>query len=60
MDVLSYLEGVHGDGFGGVVRLVNAHQAIGKFKHVVSEADDDKLGILGTLLQLCSRKSDRP
>jgi hypothetical protein len=44
--------GVDCDCFGGVVSLIDAHQAIRQLKHVVAQADDDKLGVLGALLDI--------
>lgn len=42
--------GVDGATLGGVVRLVDANQAVGNFKHVVPQRDDNELGVLGLLL----------
>lgn len=41
---------VDGDTLGTVVRLVDPYQAVGQLKHVVAQADDDELGVLGPLL----------
>jgi len=41
---------VDGDTLGTVVCLVDPYQAVGQLKHVVTQADDDELGILGPLL----------
>ena len=45
------LPGVDGDCLCAVVRFVDADQTIGQFKHVVTQTDDDELGILGPLLR---------
>jgi len=41
---------VDGDTLGTVVCLVDPYQAVSQLKHVVTQADDDELGILGPLL----------
>lgn len=48
---LCYLVRVHCDGLGGVVCLVDPYQPVSQLKHVVTETDDDKLGVLGPLLR---------
>lgn len=40
------------DTLGHVVDLVDAHQPLGEFKHVVSQGNDDKLRVLGALLDV--------
>lgn len=49
-DALVEFVWVDGDTLGTVVRLVDTYQAVRQLKHVVTQADDDKLGILGPLL----------
>ena len=44
------LPGVDGDTLCTVVRFVNTHQSVGQFKHVVAQADNDKLSILCAFL----------
>lgn len=46
-----YLEWVNGHTLSSVVSLIDAHQAISKFKHVVAKADDDKLSVLCSFLK---------
>lgn len=41
---------VDGHGFGGVVGLVDADKAVGQLEHVVAQADDHELRVLGALL----------
>lgn len=43
---------VDGHRLGGVVSLVDADQAVCQLKHIVAQADDDKLGVLGALLDV--------
>ncbi len=45
-----YIPGVNSACLGSIVGLKDAHQSVGLFKHVITKADDNKLGILGTLL----------
>ena len=49
---LSYVERINSHSLGAVVCLINPHQAVSQLKHVVSKANDDKLGILGPLLMI--------
>lgn len=52
---------------GGVVCLVDAHQAVSQLKHVVAQRDDDKLRVLsallnvvahdGHILEICSKQA---
>ena len=42
---------VNGNGLGGVVSLVNPDKSVSKFKHVVTETNDDELSILSSLLK---------
>ena len=44
--------GVDRHRLGGVVRLVDAHQPVCQFKHVVAQADDHELRVLGPLLDV--------
>jgi len=46
----SKLVRVDGDTLGGIVGLIDAHQTIGQLEHVITEGDDDELGVLGPLL----------
>lgn len=41
---------IDGDRLSGVVGLVDSHEAVGQLKHVVAQADDYELRILGALL----------
>ena len=43
---------VDGDAVGGVVGLVDAYQPVCQLEHVVSQGDDDELGVLGPLLDV--------
>ena len=45
------LPGINGDTLGAVVSFVYTHQSVGQFKHVVAQADNDELSILGALLR---------
>ena len=38
--------------------LVDADEAVGELKHVVAERDDDKLGVLGALLDVVGYDGD--
>jgi len=40
------------DRLGGIVCLVDADQAVRQLKHVVAQADDNKLRVLGPLLDV--------
>lgn len=42
---------VDADALGGVVGLVDPDETIGDLEHVVSQRDDDELGVLGLLLK---------
>lgn len=42
--------GVDSHILGGVVRFVDADETIGDLEHVVPQGDDDKLSVLGLLL----------
>lgn len=44
--------GVDGHGLGGIVGLVDAYKSVCQLKHVVSQADDHKLGILCAFLDV--------
>jgi len=37
---------------GHVIDFVDAHEPGGQLKHVVSEGDDDELGVLGAFLDI--------
>ena len=43
---------VDGHRFRGVVGFVDAHKTVCQLKHVIPQADDDKLCILGALLDI--------
>lgn len=43
---------VDGHGLGRIVGLVDAYEAVGQLEHVVAQADDDKLRVLGALLDV--------
>ena len=43
---------VDGHRLCGVVGLVDAHQAVSQLKHIVAQADDHELRILGPLLDI--------
>lgn len=43
---------VDGHRFGGVVGFVDAYKAVCQLKHVIPQADDDKLSVLGALLDV--------
>lgn len=42
--------GVDGHALGDIVGLVDTHEAVCDLEHVVSQADDDELGVLGAFL----------
>ena len=44
--------GVNCDRLGGIVRLVDADQAVRQLKHVVAQTDDHELRVLGPLLDV--------
>ena len=50
VDAFADLPRVDGDRLCAVVRLVDAHQSVSKLKHVVAEAYDYKLCVLGPFL----------
>ena len=43
---------VDGYRLGGVIGLVDANQTVRQLKHVVAQADDHKLRVLGALLDI--------
>ena len=49
-EALAELPRVEGHGLGAVVGLVDPHQPVCQLKHVVTQRDDDELGVLCTLL----------
>ena len=50
--------GINRDTLGALVRLVDSNQSVRKLKHIVAQADDDELGILGSLLDIVGHDGD--
>ena len=48
----SKLPGIDGHALGGVLGLVDPHQAVCQLEHVVAQADDDELRVLRLLLDV--------